>query len=159
MGCRKGSHYHCCGCGLTFPRRNHLLRHPSTCQSQNSQGANQRPEHQPQAHPVLDEVTPTPTSTTVGRSSQVRRVQCTICAVVLNKTNLKQHMRRRHPIIKEDIRVDRHLACKCLDTDMGIYAVLKSFNSNSGPIHVQKKYLARTTKLGAHWTTVSETQR
>ncbi|XP_077056136.1 uncharacterized protein LOC143736817 isoform X2 [Siphateles boraxobius] len=139
LGCRKDSHYHCCGCGLTFPRRNNLLRHLSTCQSQNSQGANQRPEHQPQAHPVLDEVTPTSTTTTVGRSSQVRRVQCTKCAVVLNKKNLKQHMRRRHPIFKEDIRVDRHLACECLDTDMGIYAVLKSFNSNSGPIHVQKK--------------------
>ncbi|KAL7391596.1 hypothetical protein ABVT39_011520 [Epinephelus coioides] len=33
-GCRKGSHYHCYGCGITFPRRSNIIKHLSTCQPQ-----------------------------------------------------------------------------------------------------------------------------
>ncbi|CAL9704226.1 unnamed protein product [Knipowitschia caucasica] len=125
LDCRSDSHYHCCECGRIYPRRKAIIKHLGTCQS--------RPL--PQSQPLLASL-PLPRASS---SSNVRRVQCTICHLELNKKNLKEHMRRQHPIVKEDISVDRYLACECLDIDMGIYAVKKSFNSNSAPIHVQKK--------------------
>lgn len=56
-------------------------------------------------------------------------------------------MRRRHPTVKEDITAGHHLACECLDIERGIFAVLKSFNSNSAPIHVQKKTSGMTHRI------------
>lgn len=141
LGCRKGSHHHCCGCGLTFPRRNIFEKHLRTCQPLQYEG--QSSQVLGASPPVLT-VAPTPastpaTKTIAGGRSSPRRVQCPKCSVVLNKKNLKLHMKRRHPIVKDDITMDRHLASECLDSENGLYAVLKTFNSNSGPIHVQKK--------------------
>ncbi|CAM4597191.1 unnamed protein product [Leuciscus chuanchicus] len=48
-------------------------------------------------------------------------------------------MRRRHSTVKEDITADHHLACQPIEIERGIFAVVKSFSSNSAPIHVQKR--------------------
>ena len=89
-------------------------------------------------HPVEAGVELQPPKKAVGPRSRVRKVKCTKCKLVLNKRNLKQHMARRHSTVK-DITANRHLSCQPIEIERGIFAVVKSFNSNSAPIHVQKR--------------------
>lgn len=46
-------------------------------------------------------------------------------------------MRRHSTMI--DVTMQHHLACQLLDPERGVFAVVKSFSSNSAPIHVQKQ--------------------
>uniref|UniRef100_A0A8D0DEX6 HMG domain-containing protein n=1 Tax=Sander lucioperca TaxID=283035 RepID=A0A8D0DEX6_SANLU len=56
-------------------------------------------------------------------------------------------MRQRHSTVKEDITADRHLACQPIEIERGIIAVVKSFSSNSAPIHVQKRTLGASHQI------------
>ncbi|XDV11852.1 hypothetical protein PO909_000657 [Leuciscus waleckii] len=58
-------------------------------------------------------------------------------------------MRRRHSTVKEDITADHHLACQPIEIERGIFAVVKSFSSNSAPIHVQKRTSGKKTAANA----------
>ncbi|XP_072565367.1 uncharacterized protein, partial [Paramormyrops kingsleyae] len=68
-----------------------------------------------------------------------KTVKCTSCGLILNRRNLRIHLRRRHTPIKMDITAQNHLSAQCVDYTNGVFAVAKSFIAPSTPVRVIKR--------------------
>ncbi|XP_043952543.1 uncharacterized protein LOC122819687 isoform X2 [Gambusia affinis] len=65
-------------------------------------------------------------------------ITCEMCNLRLRKKNLRTHLKRKHQENVELISHSHHLRSQCVDAKIGVFAVEKSFNGPSRPIHVIK---------------------
>uniref|UniRef100_A0A8C6KJQ0 HMG domain-containing protein n=1 Tax=Nothobranchius furzeri TaxID=105023 RepID=A0A8C6KJQ0_NOTFU len=73
-----------------------------------------------------------------ARHQAQNQLTCPHCKMKLNKKNFKRHCTRKHSHQFETVSKDRFLACQCVDSKHGVFAVEKSFCGPATPIHVIK---------------------
>lgn len=76
-----------------------------------------------------------------------KRTTCPHCSAVMLKKNLNIHIQRKHSDHNQDVSMQSNLYGVCIDMFNGVYAVQKSGNGFSVPVHVQRKTWGKEYQL------------
>uniref|UniRef100_A0A8C4DY82 C2H2-type domain-containing protein n=1 Tax=Dicentrarchus labrax TaxID=13489 RepID=A0A8C4DY82_DICLA len=112
--------------------------------------ADQRPATTPD--PPIGPSTPVDhLSTLTAKPGQIsrtvqRKIKCPMCNLYLHKKNLRKHKLRKHLNSEKDITAKDHLRSQCIDSHNGVYAVAKSYQATTVPVHVIRNRSGSTHK-------------